>query len=66
MSEMGRRTGQVAIPAESRADVSAHGFWKRGTTPMFDIIIFNLYVGSYLHMITEKSLAKAEKDKKDL
>ena len=66
MSEMGRRTGQVAIPTESRADVSAHGFWKRGTTPMFDIIIFNLYVGSYLHMITEKSLAKAEKDKKNL
>ena len=28
---------QVVVPAESRADVSAHGFWKRGTTAMFDI-----------------------------
>ena len=25
------QTGQVVVPAESRADVSAHGFWKRGT-----------------------------------
>ena len=42
--------GQVVVPAESRADISAHGFWKRGTTTMFDIIIFNLDVGSYLRM----------------
>ena len=31
------RPGQVQVPAESRADVSAHGFWKQGTTAMFDI-----------------------------
>ena len=31
--------GQVVVPAESRAEVSAHGFWKRGTTAMFDIQI---------------------------
>ena len=24
--------GQAVVPAESRSDVSAHGFWKRGTT----------------------------------
>ena len=29
--------GQVVVTAESRADVSAHSFWKRGTTAMFDI-----------------------------
>ena len=44
------------------ADVSAHGFWKRGTTAMFDIIIVNLDAGSYLHMTPEKALAKAEKE----
>ena len=42
--------GQVEIPAESRADVSAHGFWKWGTIAMLDIIIVNLDVGSYLRM----------------
>ena len=50
------RPGQVQVPAESRADVSAHGFWKRGTTAMFDIRIFNLD--------SEKALAKAEKIKR--
>ena len=58
--------GQVVVPAVSRADVSAHGFWKRGTTTMFDIRIINLNAGSYLRMTPEKALAKAEKEKKDL
>ena len=54
-----RQPGQVEVPAESRAHVSAHGFWKRGTTAMFDIRIVNLDAGSYLRMTPEKSLAKA-------
>ena len=58
--------GQVVVPAESRADVSTHGFRKRGTIAMFDIRIVNLNAGSYLCMTLEKSLAKAEKEKKDL
>ena len=56
---------QVVVPAESRADVSAHGFWKRGTTAMFDIRIVNLDGGSYMRMTPEMALAKAEKEKKD-
>ena len=44
------QTLQVVLPAESRADVSAHGFWKRGTTVMFNIRIVNLDAGSYLRM----------------
>ena len=58
--------GQVVVPEESRADVSAHGFWKWGTTAMFNIRIVTLDTGSYLHMTPEKALAKAEKEKKDL
>ena len=61
-----RRPGQVQVLAESRADVSAHSFWKRGTTAMFDIRTVNLDVGSCLCMTREKALAKAEKEKKDL
>ena len=34
--------GQLVVPAESRVDVSTHGFWKRGTTAMFNIRIINL------------------------
>ena len=58
--------GQVQLPAESRAEVSAHGFWKRGTTAMFDIRIVKLDADSYLRMTPEKSVATAEKVKKDL
>ena len=46
---VGKRV-QVVVPAESRAEVSAHDFWKRGTTVMFEIRIFNLDAGSYLRM----------------
>ena len=60
------KPGQVVILPELRADVSAHSFWKRGTTAIFDIQIFNLDKGSYLHTTPEKVLAKANKEKKDL
>ena len=60
------KPGQEEVPAESKADVSAHCFWKQGTTTMFDIRIVNLNAGFYLRMMPEKALAKAEKEKKDL
>ena len=66
MDRLVGQPGQVLVPAESRADVSTHGFWKRGTTAMFGIIIVNLDAGSYLRMTPEKALAKAEKENKVL
>ena len=63
---LARSLVQVEVPAESRADVCSHGFWKRGTTETFDIRIFSLDIGSDLRMTLEKALAKAEKEKKDL
>ena len=58
--------GQVGLPAESRADISAHSFWKQGSTEIFDIQTVNLDAGSYLRMTPEKDLARAEKGKKGL
>ena len=51
---------QVMAPEDTRSDVSAHGFWKRGATALFDVCIINLYAGSYMCMIPEKAIAKAE------
>ena len=61
---LAKRTGQVEVPAEYRANVSAHGFWNWGTTAIFDILIVNLDADSYLSMTPEKTLAKTEKEKK--
>ena len=47
---LARRLGQVEVTAESRSDVSAQGFWKQGTTLMFDIRIANLDTGYYLRI----------------
>ena len=58
-AELGRRLVQVAVPAESRADLSAHVCWKRGTTVMFDLRIFNLDSVSYLCMTPGKDIVKA-------
>ena len=63
---MVRRPGQVAVPAESRADVSAHVLWKQDTTTLSEIRIVNLNAGSYLKKTCEEALEKAGKDKKDL
>ena len=60
------RMGKVKVFAESSTDISAHSFWKQGTTAMFDIRIGNLDVDSYLRMTPEKALAKVENEKKDL
>ena len=56
------KPGQVEVPAESRVEVSAHGFWKQGTTAMFYIRIFNLGAGSYLRMTPGKALTNTEKE----
>ena len=40
------KPGQLVVPADPRADISAHGFWKLGTTTMFNIRIVNLDAGS--------------------
>ena len=46
-------------------DVSVHGFWKWGTTALFDMRIFNLDAVSYLRQTSAKALETADKKKKD-
>ena len=53
------------MPDESWADVSVYGFYKWGTTALFDMHIFNLDAGSYLRQTSTKALSTAEKEKKD-
>jgi hypothetical protein len=67
----GRDTQQRAhglgneVPPESRGDVSAHGFWKRGTTAIFDVRITDTDAPTYRNQDPVKVLASHEKLKKD-
>jgi hypothetical protein len=56
--------GQEAVP-ETRGDVAAHGFWKRGATTIFDVRITDTDAPSYRNRDPVKVLAVQEKEKKD-
>ena len=56
---------QAMVPDESQADIYVNGFWKWGTTALFDMQIVNLYAGSYLCQTSVKALSTEEKEKKD-
>ena len=53
----------MAVPEDSRASISAHGFWNWGNAAMFDIRIVNLDAGSYLRMIPKKDIANSDNNK---
>ena len=53
------------IDPESRGDISVRGFWKKGTTDVFDVRITDTDQPSYLSQTPAKVLAKQEKEKKD-
>ena len=52
-------------PPELRGDVAVHGFWRRGTTAIFDIRVTDTGAPSYRGLDPHKVLAKHEKEKKD-
>ena len=58
-------TGQAAVPDESGAGVAVHGFWKWGSSTLFDMLIVNLDAVSYLRQTFVKAPETTEKDKGD-
>lgn len=58
-------TSTDGVPPDERGDVAAHGFWKRGTTAIFDIRVTDTEAPSYRGRDPEKVLQRQEKEKKD-
>ena len=56
-------TGRDVQP-DIRGDVSVHGFWRRGTTAIFDIRVTDTESPTYRSMEPGKVLEKHEKEKK--
>jgi len=52
-------------PLALRGDIGAYGFWRRGTTTIFDVRITDTDAASWRHMSTAKVLRRQEKEKKD-
>ena len=61
----GPSNGNNPDPRELRGDISAHGFWRRGTTAIFDVRIADTDAPSYRGQDPKKVLARHEKEKKD-
>ena len=54
----------VEAAADSRGDVAAHGFWRRGTTAVFDVRITDTDAPTYCGQEPIKVLKRHEKEKK--
>jgi hypothetical protein len=52
-------------PTGERGDASAHGFWQRGRTAIFDVRITDTQSRSYRNKDYQKVLAQQEKEKKN-
>ena len=48
------KTVKLMVPEYLQAELSAHGFWKWGTTAMFDVKRINPGMGYYLRMAHQK------------
>ena len=60
----GVEAGVTEMQAELQGDVSAHGFWRRGTTAIFDIRVTDTDAPSNRGQDPEKVLLRHEKEKK--
>jgi len=61
----GNGNGNVTTPQpELRGDIAAHGFWRRGTTTIFDVRITDTEVASNRGQDPKKVLKRHEREKK--
>ena len=60
----GQGNGRGPVEAELRGDVAAHGFWRRGTTAIFDIRITDLDNPSQRNSDPNTILLRHEAEKK--
>ena len=58
-------TNSEEVPPETRGDIAAHGFYKSGTTCIFDVQIVDTDAPSYRHLGFAKVLENKEKQKKN-
>jgi len=59
-----QRTESKVLGDEARGDVGVHGFWKRGRTTIFDIMICDTDAKSYGNRALKKVLESAALRKK--
>jgi len=59
-----QRTEGEVLGDEARGDVGAHGFWKRGRTTIFDVMICDTDVKSYGNRTSKNVLESAALRKK--
>ena len=67
-ANQGRTTGtetETTLGDGSRGDVSAHGFWHRGRTAIFDVRITDTDAKSYGNTASAKLLERAAREKRD-
>ena len=62
--QVGAAAGTTTVPPESRGDIGCRGFWKRGTTAIFDVRVTDTDAPSYRGQDPVKILAKQEDEKK--
>jgi hypothetical protein len=60
----GRGQGVPGTDPELRGDVAVHGFWRRGTTAIFDVRVTDTDAPTYRNQDPRKVLEKHEKEKK--
>ena len=61
----GEGTQEATVPLATRGDVAVRGFWRRGTTAIFDVRVTDTDAPTYRGQDPSKVLEKHEREKKE-